>query len=67
MRDRRRRRLTDTGRGGIRPRVETRHLIAYGLIVAVAVIGSIVGMVTWKRRTARRRRLRGIKDYNKGA
>ncbi len=52
---------------GIRTQVETRHLIAYGLIVAIAVIGSIVGMITWKRRTARRRRLRGIKDYNKGA
>ncbi|WP_344694108.1 hypothetical protein [Sphingomonas cynarae] len=52
---------------GIRARVETRHLIAYGLIVAVAVIGSIVGLVTWKRRAARRRRMRGIKDYNKGA
>ncbi len=47
--------------------METRHLIAYGLIVAIAVIGSIVGMVAWKRRTVRRRRLRGIKDYNKGA
>lgn len=58
--------MTDAGRGGIRPRVETRHLIAYGLIVVVAVIGSIVGVVAWKRRAARRRRMRGIKDYNSG-
>ncbi len=58
--------LTDAGRGGIGDRVETRHLIAYGLIVAVAVIGGIVGAVVLKRRSARRRRLRGIKDYNTG-
>jgi hypothetical protein len=52
--------------GGIGRAVENRHLIAYGLIAAVLLIGSIVGTVAWKRRVARRRRLRGIKDYNSG-
>jgi hypothetical protein len=58
--------LTDRDGDGIGAGVETRHVIAYGLIVAVAVIGGIVGLVAQKRRIARRRRLRGIKDYNSG-
>lgn len=44
--------------------MENRHLIAYGLIALCLLIGSITGAVAWKRRTARKRRLRGIKDYN---
>ncbi len=50
--------------GGIGGRVENRHLIAYGLIALCLLIGSIAGAVAWKRRTARKRRLRGIKDYD---
>ena len=57
-------RLTHAARGGIGGRVENRHLIAYGLIAACLLLGSIVGAVAWKKRVARRRRLRGIKDYN---
>jgi len=51
-------------RGGIGGRVENRHLIAYGLIALCLLIGGITGAIAWKRRTARKRRLRGIKDYN---
>jgi hypothetical protein len=50
--------------GGIGGRVETRQLIAYGLIALCLLIGSITGAVVWKRRIARKRRLRGIKDHN---
>ena len=46
--------------------VESRLLIAFGLIAVCAVGGSIFAWVTLKRRASRRRRLRGIKDYNSG-
>jgi hypothetical protein len=44
--------------------LEPRHYIAYGLIVLILVAGSVFALVHSRRRAARRRRLRGIKDYN---
>ncbi len=47
-----------------RKTLEHRHIIAYGLIAAILVVGSVFAVIYSRRRTARRRRLRGIKDYN---
>ena len=41
--------------------MEARLLIAYSLIAAITVIGSITAVVVSRRRAARKRRLRGIK------
>lgn len=38
-------------------------MFAYGLIAAIALVGSVAGVVWSKRRKARNRRLRGIKSY----
>jgi hypothetical protein len=46
--------------------VETRHLIAYALIAALLAGGAIGSAIYARRRHARQRRLRGIKDYNAG-
>ncbi len=37
-------------------------MFAYGLIAAIALVGSVAGVVWSKRRKARNRRLRGIKS-----
>ncbi|GGB36128.1 hypothetical protein GCM10011380_26870 [Sphingomonas metalli] len=47
--------------------METRHLIAYGLIALLVLGGMGFALVYGRKRAARRRRLRGIKDYNGGA
>ena len=41
--------------------LESRELIAYTLLAAIVLIGGVTLFVT-----ARKRRLRGIKDYNTG-
>ena len=41
--------------------LESRELIAYVLLAAIVLIGGVTWVVT-----ARKRRLRGIKDYNSG-
>lgn len=38
-------------------------MLAYCLIAAIALVGSVVGLVWSKKRKARKRRLRGIKSY----
>lgn len=44
--------------------LETRLLIAYGLIAAIVLVGGVTAAILSKKRAERRRRLRGIKDYN---
>jgi hypothetical protein len=44
--------------------VEPRLLIAYGLIAVLTAVTGVGAVVARKRRAARRRRLRGIKDYS---
>lgn len=46
--------------------LETRLIVAYSLLAAMAV-GAVVSSVVWGRRhAARKRRLRGIKTENTG-
>jgi hypothetical protein len=47
--------------------VESRLLVAYGLLIGIALVGGIAGVVISRRRAARKRRLRGIKSYNRVA
>ena len=42
----------------------SRELIAYVLLAAIVLIGGVTLFVTARKRAARKRRLRGIKDYN---
>jgi len=42
--------------------MEPRLLVAYGLIAATLIVASTVAVVASRRRAARKRRLRGIKD-----
>jgi len=42
--------------------MEPRLLVAYGLIAATVIVASVVAVVASRRRSARKRRLRGIKD-----
>lgn len=44
--------------------LESRELIAYALLAAIVLIGTATLIVTARKRAARQRRLRGIKDYN---
>jgi len=46
--------------------LESRELIAYVLLAAIVLIGGVIWIVTARKRAARKRRLRGIKDYNSG-
>jgi hypothetical protein len=45
--------------------VEPRLLVAYGLIATLLVVTGVAALVYGRRRAARRRRLRGIKDYSR--
>jgi hypothetical protein len=47
--------------------LETRLLIAYGLLTGMIVALGVGAAIYSRRRVARRRRLRGIKDYNTGS
>ncbi|SEK30889.1 hypothetical protein SAMN05216382_0159 [Sphingomonas palmae] len=38
-------------------------MLAYGLIAAIAIVGSIAGLIWSRKNKARKRRLRGIKSY----
>ena len=44
--------------------LEPRLLVAYSLIAVLVVAGSVTALILTRRRAARRRRLRGIKDYD---
>jgi len=44
--------------------VESRLLIAYALLAALLIVGTVGGVIYSRRRSARKRRLRGIKSYN---
>lgn len=44
--------------------METRLIVAYGLMIGIMLVGGIAAGFYTRRRTARKRRLRGIKSYN---
>jgi hypothetical protein len=43
--------------------LEARLLLAYTLIALIAVVGGVSALLWSRRRKARQRRMRGIKDY----
>lgn len=43
--------------------MEARLIFAYSLIAAIAIVGSIAGLIWSRKNKARKLRLRGIKSY----